>query len=53
MDDDGLIAESQGHFDAASYAHQLEHGERPESEEDEDNPPVRRGRPPNALKARP
>jgi hypothetical protein len=23
---DGLIAESRGHFDAAAYQHQLEHG---------------------------
>jgi len=26
IDDDGLIAESQGHFDQAEYARQLEHG---------------------------
>jgi hypothetical protein len=26
MREDGLIAESQGHFDAAAYQHQLEHG---------------------------
>jgi hypothetical protein len=26
LDDDGLVAESQGHFDQAEYDHQLEHG---------------------------
>jgi len=26
MGEDGLIAESQGHIDAAAYQHQLEHG---------------------------
>jgi predicted ester cyclase len=26
MSDDGLIAESQGHFDSADYEHQLRHG---------------------------
>ena len=26
MSTDGLIAESQGHFDAVAYQHQLEHG---------------------------
>jgi len=26
IDDDGLIAESKGHFDSAEYEHQLKHG---------------------------
>ena len=26
IDNDGLIAESKGHFDAAEYEHQLKHG---------------------------
>src|SRR5437867_11142417 len=26
LDDDGLIAKSKGHFDAAEYEHQLKHG---------------------------
>jgi uncharacterized protein (TIGR02246 family) len=52
MDDDGLIAESNGEFNAEDYAYQLEHGVRQPDVEDEDNPPVRRGRPPNAAKQR-
>jgi hypothetical protein len=52
MDDEGLIAESKGEFNAEDYAHQLEHGVPQPTEEDEDSPPVRRGRPPNAAKQR-
>src|SRR6266545_2537019 len=26
IDNDGLVAESKGHFDAAEYEHQLKHG---------------------------
>jgi SnoaL-like protein len=51
MDADGLIVESQGHFNADDYAYQMEHGVRQPTDEDED-PPVRRGRPPNAAKQR-
>src|SRR5262245_44633682 len=50
MDDEGLIAESHGEFDAVNYAHQMEHGVKPPADEDDETPPVRRGRPPNALK---
>jgi len=53
MDDDGLIAESQGHFNAEDYAHQLEYGEHLTPEEGEEGPPVRRGRPPKYATQRP
>jgi hypothetical protein len=42
----------QGEFNAEDYAYQLEHGVRQPADEDEDTPPVRRGRPPNAAKQR-
>ena len=29
IDNDGLIGESKGHFDAAEYEHQLKHGVEP------------------------